>query len=179
MGNKQDKTSSVTILWAVSCTGTLFWLVIEFNNFCYFVLGHSKISAKCRLYLWGHCEAFHASAIFSWVFTIPCSLGISHFVGFYICLLLFGPFIVFVVWMVHVHSIKFAFHIVLVYPIPILAISGNIILWFLYTPGFKTVYYFNIALVGIPYFSVVVGAGLGSITSSSLNCCKYRSLVFL
>ena len=79
-----------------------------------------------------------------------------------------------VVWMVHVHSIKIPFHIVLGTPIPILAIYGNIIVWIIDSLGLNIVKNLNITLVGVPYFSV--GAGMGSVTSYSLDCCKEKSL---
>ena len=99
------------------------------------------------------------------------------FFGFSIPMLFFSPFVVLVFWMVHVHSIKFPFGIVFGSPIPILAISGNLVLWFLDFPGFNIVKSLNIPLVVVPSFSV--GVGLCYVTfSSSLNCLKYRIFVF-
>ena len=80
--------------------------------------------------------------------------------------------------MVHVHAIKSPFHIVLGAPIPILGISGNIILWFIYSLVLNIVKYLNINLFEVPYFSVGFGEGLGSVTSSSLKFFKGRSFVF-
>ena len=134
---------------------------------------HSTISVKFILYMWGQSEYFFTSNISSWFFIISCSLVIALFVGFYITLILSSPFVVFFFYMDHVHSIKIPFRLVIWATIPILAISSNLILLFLYFPGFKNVKSLNISLVGVPSFSI--GLGLGSFTSSSLNCCKDRS----
>ena len=75
-------------------------------------------------------------------------------------------------WMVHVHSIKFPFRVVLMLPIPIFDISVNIFLWFIGSPGFNIVNSFNITLVRAPSFSF--GVGLGYVASSSLKCFKDR-----
>ena len=75
--------------------------------------------------------------------------------------------------MVHVNYIKCLFHLVLGAPIPILAISGNIVLLFLDYPRFKIFKYLNINIVGVPSFSV--DTGLGSVTSYSLRYFKDRS----
>ena len=91
-------------------------------------------------------------------------------------MILFVPFIMLVVWMVHVHPIKIPFHPVLGAPPPILAISGNIFSRYLDSQGFNIVKSRNTTLVGFPSFSV--GAGLGSVTYFSLKYCKARSLVF-
>ena len=109
----------------------LVWIVVDDDTFCYVILGHFKIVVKYRLNLLVQSDAFYTSNIYSWVFTIPCSLGPDLFLGFSITLFLFITFIMFVVWMFHVNPIKFPFHIVLGSPIPILAISGNLILWFI------------------------------------------------
>ena len=74
-------------------------------------------------------------------------------------------------------SIKPTFHLVIRAPPPILAISGNILLWFLDTPGFNIVKSLNISLVWVPSFTV--GADMVSIISSFLNFCKDRGSVFL
>ena len=108
--------------------------------------------------------------------TIPCDLEPELFVGFYLLLFLFIPLIIFIGWMVHVHFIKFPFHLVLGAPPPIFAISGNILIWFLDTSGFNIVKSLNINLVGVPSFSV--GEVQGSVKSSCLNFCKDRSLFF-
>ena len=88
-------------------------------------------------------------------------------------MLLFSPLIMIVGWMVHVHYIKFPFHLVLGAPILIFDISSNLIPLFLDYPGFNIVNPLSITLVGVPVFSV--GLDLGYVTSSSLNCCKDRS----
>ena len=100
-------------------------------------------------------------------------LGPSLFVAFSINLFFFSLFIVLVVWMVHINSIKFPFRIVLGAPPPILSISGNIFFRFLESSGFNIVNPLYITLVGVPSFSF--GMGICSITSSSLNCYKDRS----
>ena len=115
---------------------------------------------------------FSTSTFSCWVFTIPCYLLPELFVGLYLPILSFQPFIMLVVWMVQVHSIKSPFHIFPGPPIPILSIYGNIIIWFIYSPGFKIVKYFNITIVGVTYFSF--GAGTVSVTSSHLNCSKFK-----
>ena len=61
----------------------------------------------------------------------------------------------FTVWMVNIHSIKFTFYLVLGVPPPILAISGNISLWFLDRPGLKIVKSLNITLFGVPFLVLV------------------------
>ena len=68
-------------------------------------------------------------------------------------------------------SIKFPFHAVFGVPPPILAISGNILLRFLYSPVFNIFRSLDITPVKVLFFSV--GAGIGSITSYSLKYCKY------
>ena len=75
-------------------------------------------------------------------------------------------------WIIHVHPIKFLFRIVLGEPPPILAISGNNVLWFLDSPGFNIVKSLNINRVGVPSFSV--GVGMCFSTSSSLKNFKDR-----
>ena len=80
----------------------------------------------------------------------------------------------FISLVVHVHSIKFTLHLILGATPPIMAIYGNIFIWFIDTSGFIIVKYLNITLVWVPSFSV--GPGLGYFTSSSLNCCKNRIL---
>ena len=50
-------------------------------------------------------------------------------------------------------------------------------LWFIDAPGFKDGNPLNITLIQVPYFIVI--AGLGSISSSSLEYYKERSFVFL
>ena len=72
--------------------------------------------------------------------------------------------------MVCVYFIKFPFHIVLGAPPPILAKSGNLLLLFLEYPRLNIVKSLNITLVEVPYFSV--GAGMGSVPYSSLECCN-------
>ena len=174
-GNKWNSESYETIFWYVPHPGALVWLVVESNCFCCISLLHSKISAQCRLNIWGHSEDFSTSTISSWIFAIPCPLVPALFVGFSIPLILFRPFIMIVGGMVHVNSVKFTLHIMLGAPIPILAISDNIILWFIDSPVFKIVKSLNITLVGVPSF--IVGTCMGYVTSSSLKCYKDRSFV--
>ena len=130
VGNKWNHKLSETILWAVTHHGLLVWLVVYSNNFCYFIMGYSTISAQCRLNLLVQIKALYTYTITIWVFTIPSSLVPNLFVGFYIPLI-FRPFIMLVGFMVHVHSIKCPFRLVLGSPIPILASFGNPILWFI------------------------------------------------
>ena len=89
----------------------------------------------------------------------PLFFGTCHFLSLYLTLILFTPLIMLVEWIVHINSIKLPFHILLVSSIPILDISGNLILWFLDSPGFKIYKYLKINLVGFPSFSVVSGLG--------------------
>ena len=126
----------------------------------------------------GKSEAISTPTITSWVFTIPCSMEPALFVGFYFTPIFFRPLIVFFGWMVHVNSINSPFHIVHGSPIPVFSISINLIPWFIYSQGFNIVYSLSITFVGVPYFSVVVGAGLGYVTSSYLICCKEISFFF-
>ena len=170
MGNKLNNKSSETIFWSVTHLIPLVWLVVYSNNICYVVLGYSTISTQCRLHIWGQSEDFSISNISVLVFAIPCSLVPSLFVGFSLPLLLFIPLIMLVGWMVHVHSIKFTLFIVLGTSIPILAISGNIIIWFIDSPRFNIFNSLNITLVGVPSFGV--GAVLSYVTSFSLKYCK-------
>ena len=100
-------------------------------------------------------------------------MGPALFVGLDLTLILFIHFIMLFVWMLNVNSIKFTFHIVLGTQLLILAISSNISLSFIYSPGLKMVNYLSITLFGVPTISV--GAGLGSVKSSSFNCYKERS----
>ena len=151
----------------------LLWIPLIF----YVSMGHSTISAQFRLHMWGKSEPFPTSNISGWVFTIPCSLVTSLFLGVSLPLIFFGPFILIVVWMVHVHSIKFPLNIVIGAPIPILDISGNLILLFIESPGFKIVKLLRINIFGVPSFSV--DTGLGSVTSSYLNCFKDRILILI
>ena len=179
LGKEWNNKWSDTICWAVTYRSPLIWFFVESNRFCYVRLGYSTISAQCIMHLWGNNEDFPNENIFSWVFTITCTLGPDLFVGFYIPLILLKPFNMFVFWMVYVHFIKFPLHIVLGAPTPILTISSNIILLFTDSPWSNIVKSLNITLVGVPYFSVGVCAGLVSVTFSSLNCCKNRSFGFL
>ena len=155
----------------------LVWLIVESNHFCYVILGNYTIHTQYRLHWWGQSEAFSNPTIPSWLFTAPFSLELTLFIGLSLPIFFFGLFIILVGWMVHVHYIKFPFHIVLGSPIPILVISGTHILWFLDSPIFNMVKSLNITLVGVPYFSV--GAGMGSMTNFYLNCCKDRSFFFI
>ena len=79
----------------------------------------------------------------------------------------------FIIWMVHVNSIKINIHIVLGDPPQILAIFSNIVPWFIDVPGLKVWKYLIIKIVGVPYFSV--NEVLGVYTPppyQSLDCCK-------
>ena len=164
----------MTIYLDVPYPRPIVWLVLESNIFCFISLGHSTVISKCRLHLWGQSEAFPTSTTSSWIFTIRCTTGPAHYIGFYLLLFLFRPFIVLVGWMVHVHSIKFYLHIVLGTPIPILDVSGNLILWFIDQSWINTVKSLNITFIGVRFFSF--GVDLGSIIYFSLNC--YKSRIF-
>ena len=139
VGNKWNNRLSVTILWAVSHPGPPGFngCVVQYS--VYVSLGHSIVSANCRLHLLVQSEVFPTSTITSWVFTIPWTLVPALFVRFSLPLFFFVPFIVLVAWMDHVHFIKFPFRLVLGALVPILAISGNLILWFLDSPVFNIV----------------------------------------
>ena len=152
----------------------LVWLVVEANNFCYVSLRHSTGIESWRLYLWWKSDFFPHFHCFQLIFSIPFKLGSDLFVGLYLNLFLFSPFIIFVGYMVHVNSIRFALHLVIGSPIPILDISDHVIHWIIDSIVFNIVKSPNITVVGVYYFSV--GTGLGSFTSSSNNCCKERSL---
>ena len=54
-----------------------------------------------------------------------------------------------------VYSIKFTFCLVIGSPPPILAIYGNLFLWFIEYPWLKIVKSLNITLVGVTYFFLV------------------------
>ena len=140
----------------------------------YVSLGHSTVSAKCRLHLWVKSEDFFTFTIFSWDFTIPCTLISDLFLVLSIPLFFFIPFIMIVGWMVHINSIRSPFHLVLGSPIPILAISHGIILWFIESPGFKIVKPLIITLVEV--LSCCYGFGFCCLLL--LNCWKYRSFFF-
>ena len=161
---KRNNISSVKFFCAVPHPGHLVWLVVESNHFFHVSLRHSKVSTKWRLNMWGHSEDFSTSTISSWVLTIPCKMWPALFVGFYLPLFFFRQCIILFVWMVHVHYIKFTLHIMFGAPIPILDISGNLILLFLDSPWSNIVNYLNITIVVANSFSV--GEGLGSVTSS-------------
>ena len=157
--------------WTPILTGFIF------QSFFYSSLGRSTVSEKWRLHMWGQSETFSTSNISSWVFTIPCTLVPDFFVGLSLPLFFFVPFIMIIGWVVHVYYIKFPFRIVPGGPIPILDISGNIILWFIDSPGFNIFKSPNITLFWVPYLSV--GAVLGSVTSSYLNFFKDLFFVFI
>ena len=154
VGNKWNNKSHETILWAVTHPGPLVWIVVESIHCCYVSLVHYKISTQRRLHLWGQSEAFCTYTIYSWVFTIPCYMGPAIFVGLYLPLFLFSPFIILFAYIFHVHSIKFTFHIVLGTPITILDIYGNLIPWFIDYTGFKIIKSLRRNLDGVPSFSV-------------------------
>ena len=84
---------------------------------------------------------------------------------------------IFVGWMFHVTSIKCPFRIMLGAPPQILAVYGNVLLWFIKSLWFHIVKSLNITLVEVPSF--FVGVGLGSVASSSYKYCKDISFVFL
>ena len=141
MEKKWDNRSSVANFWAVSHPGPIFWLVVE--SIFLFKTGKFHIqwimqTAYVRTeWVISNFRYFH-------LFTIHCTLGPALFLGFSIPLFFFGPFIVFIGCMVHVHSIKYPFHFVLGAPPQILAISSNILLWFIDMPGFKIVKFLNV-----------------------------------
>ena len=150
MGNKWNNRSYAYSGLYVSNPGPLVWLVVESNHFCYFILVNPTVSEQCRLYLWGKSEWFYASTISILYCTILCTMGPSLFPGLYIPMFFFWPFIMFIEWMVHVHTIKFNIHLMLWAPTPILSISINIVLWFLDALVFKVGKYLNIPIVGVP-----------------------------
>ena len=85
-----------------------------------------------------------------------------HFWGdIYIPLFFFYLPILFIGWMVHVHSIKFLFPIMFGTPPPIVAISRILLLWFIDRTGLKVFHSLNITLVGVPYLSFGVDIGYG------------------
>ena len=131
LGKKWNNRSSATIFWDVTHPGTLYWLVVDPNNFCYVRMGHYKVSLKCRMNMWVKSEAFPTYTISSWVFTISYTLVPELFVGLYLPLFFFRPLIIIVGWIVYLHSIKFTSHIVREAPISILSIYGNLILLFI------------------------------------------------
>ena len=132
---------------AVSHTGYLVWLVIESNNFCYFCLGQYKVRAKFRFNLRWQSEWFSVSIIYIWVYTITSTLGNELFVGLYITLLLFWPFIMIVGWMVHVNQFKFTIHLVLGAPPTVLDISSNLVFEFIDAKVLKVGNYLNITFL--------------------------------
>ena len=105
----------------------------------------------------------------------PLCYGTCPFLGFYFTLFLFIPFTMLVGWMVHVHSIKLSFNLVLGAPPPILAIYGNILICYIDTPWLNIVKSLNINILGITLFSVV----LGSVASYHLYWCNDISFIFL
>ena len=129
--------------------GALFWLFLYFNRFLF---QPGKFHSKCIIQIasvsteWGifHFHYFHFS------FHNPLYACICPFLGLSFPLFFFILFIVLVLWMVHVHSIKFTFRIVLGALSPILDISGYLYIWFLDTPGFNIIESLNITLVGFP-----------------------------
>ena len=160
----------MTIFWAVPHPVPTVWLVVESNSFCYVSLVNSTVSEKCILHLWGQSEVFSTSTIFSLVFDIPCTMGSTLFIGLSLRLIFFSLFIMLVWYMVHLHSIKFPFRIVIGEPPPILVVSSNLFLWFIDASGFKVGYSLNRTLVGVP--SLSVGASLCVGSYSSLYCFK-------
>ena len=149
VGNKWNNKSSDTIFWTVPHLDPLVWMGVDSNNCFYINLGNFTVSAKWRLHLWGKIEVLPTYTIYIWVFTIPCTLIPDLFLGFYLTLIFFIPFIMFSYWMVHLHSIKFTFHLVIGAPPPILDIYVNIFLWFLDSPVFKIVNFLKTTIVGV------------------------------
>ena len=158
----------VKLLFARSClvlplTVPLVWLVAKSNHFGDFWLGHSTISAQCRLHLVGKSEWFSDSTI-----SVSFWYGVTNMFGFLrpsylvFCsrfLLLLFPFAIFSWWMVCVHPIKFPFHLVLGMPPPIFYILINIVLGIIDAPWLKDVKALNITFIGVPhyYFFLVCG----------------------
>ena len=128
------------------------------QSFFNFSLVHSTVGAQLILYMLVQSEVFYTSTVSILISTIPCNMGPESFVIFYISMFFFFPFIMFIGWVVHVHSIKFPFHLVPGVPPQILDTSSSLVLCFLDYPGFKVGYTLNITLVGLLSFSV--GAGL-------------------
>ena len=169
LGNKWNNRSSVTILWDVHHPVSLVWLVVE-SIFFKFQTGtfHSQCiikNASVRTE-WGILclHYFHLS------FHNPLYAGTCNFYRLLSSHFFFSSPIMFIWWMFHLNSIKFPFHLVLGAPPPILAIHGNILLWFIDTPWFNIVKYLNISIFIIISFSF--GACIGSVNSYSLDWCK-------
>ena len=136
---------------------------------------HSQWKVKTS-YVRTEWDFFHFQ-YFQLSFHHPLYTSTWLFVGLSLPLFFFVPFIMIIGWVVHVYYIKFPFRIVPGGPIPILDISGNIILWFIDSPGFNIFKSPNITLFWVPYLSV--GAVLGSVTSSYLNFFKDLFFVFI
>ena len=73
--NKWNIKPYETICWSMPHPVPLVWLVLDSNHCCYIIMGHSTVSEKYRLNLWGNSDTFFTSTTSSWVFAIPCTLG--------------------------------------------------------------------------------------------------------
>ena len=135
------------------------------------------VSAQCRLHLSGRSELFYASSIVNFIFHYSLYVGTCPFCNLISSYDFLCPFVVFIVWMAHVHVLKFTINLVIWAPPSIVAISKNLVLWFIYARVFKFHKYLYKTLVLFPYFSVITS--LGCFSSSSLYCFKYRSFVFI
>ena len=75
--------------FSVSHTGSLVWLFVDFNNFCYYSLVNFTVSAQFRLHLWEQSELISATTIYILVSTIPCTLVPTLFFYYlFLCFLL-------------------------------------------------------------------------------------------
>ena len=157
--------------WSVPRPGPLVWMVIKFNLFGCFSLGNSTFSAQFRLHLWGHSNSFPL-ILFPVYFSKSFVLWYLPFFRLLSYYFFFGQLIMLVGCIFLEHLIKFPFRIVIGTPPPILSISGNILFWYLDMQWFNIVRFLIITLVGLPYYSVVVG--IGYVISSTLDCCKFR-----
>ena len=143
----------MTIWCTLVHPGLQFWLIVDSNNSCYFILGHYTFSAQYRLNIWVQNEEFFTSTSYNLVFKIPSTFGPALFIGFSISMLFLILFNMLVGWVIHVHSIKFPFHLVLGEPSPKLALCSNLFLWFLDTTGFNIFNYLKVIIVGVLSFN--------------------------
>ena len=167
----------MTIFCVVTCPVPLGLLVVDSYHFFNASLRHYTVSAKFRLNPWVPSEDIYTSTISSWVLQSLIRWYLPFFLALSLTLIFFIPIIMFVGCMDYVHSIKFPFRIVFGAPPPILAISDNIFLWFIYSPRSNIFMSLGIILVGVPFFCI--GVELGCIISSSLKCFKNRSFFSL
>ena len=158
----------------LTCTSSLNGCI--FQSFLLFHPG--KFHSQCKIQTASGSKKWviYASTIYIWVYNISSTLGPAIFLGFSLTLFFFFLLIMFIVWMCHVHAIKFTIHLVIGSP-PILAIYSNIVIWFLDAPGLKIRNFLNLNLVRVTSFSVI--AGVGSVSSSSLEFYKDINFVFL